>query len=451
MEMKEKAVLEFHLGAFGKFVPLLVAVAFIAWAAVSESNVNGYVVAFFMAIIVGVAFAKDEQAYGKAVVAGLTKPMFAVVAMAVILAAISGKLISSSGVVQTIAIGVVSIGFAGKLFAVATFLITCLLSFSTGTSVGTYFVVIPILYPVGIMAGVDPLYMIGAIVSGAAFGDNLAPISDTTIASAATQDAELGMVVKTRMKYSLTAAAIALVGFGVLTKTVENAEALEAAQAVANPMSLVMLAVPAVIIGLCLMRKHLITALSWGVLTGIVVGLVTGIYTIDQLHAFPGGFAVTGLIIESISGCLGTIAMLVAVFSLLGVMEASGIFEEVGASLAKFATTETKTELTIIGCVGLLSMITGVISVAIVAMGGLVKDLGEANGVGRYRRANLMDCTGCIFCFLAPWTVHCVIPAMQAANFSPVTPGSIPFVNFYAIAMIGILIVSVVTGFGREK
>lgn len=155
---------------------------------------------FFAALVAGVMFAKDEKAYGEALVYGLSKPMFGVIVMAVILAAVSGKLLSASGVVQTIAVYVVAAGFTGKLFVAAAFLITCLLAFATGTSVGTYFVVIPILFPVGVMAGAAPEFMIGAIVSGAAFGDNLGPVSDTTIASSATQNADLGTVVKTRMR-----------------------------------------------------------------------------------------------------------------------------------------------------------------------------------------------------------------------------------------------------------
>ena len=132
--MNETTKLEFRFGMLGKVLPLLVAIAFIIWAAVSQSNVNGYVVAFFMAIIFGVVVAKNEKAYGQAIMAGLTKPMFPVIAMAVILAAISGKLISNSGMVQTIAGMAIEAGFTGKLFASATFLITCLLAFSTGTS-----------------------------------------------------------------------------------------------------------------------------------------------------------------------------------------------------------------------------------------------------------------------------------------------------------------------------
>lgn len=452
MEQKTKKI-EFRLGKAGKLLPLLVAAAMIGWAAFSQSNVNGYVLAFFAALVTGVVLAKDERAYGEALVYGLGKPMFAVIVLAVILAAISGKLISASGAVQTIAAYVVAAGFTGKLFVAATFLITCLLAFATGTSVGTYFVVIPILFPVGVMAGAAPEFMIGAIVSGAAFGDNLGPISDTTIASSATQHADLGTVVKTRTRYSLPAAAGALVLFLLFSKTTQGGGAIEAAGGEANPVSLVMLVIPLVIIVLCMMQKHLITALSWGILAGIAAGLVFGIYTVDQLNAFPGGFSVSGAVIDAISGTAGTVAMLIAVFSLLGVLERGGLFEDVRGLLEHFAKKERSTEATIVLSVGILSMITGVISVAIVALGDLVNEIGEKAGVNRYRRANLLDCTGCVFCFLAPWTVHCVIPAQLSAQFgeaAAVAPAAVPFVNFYSICMLVMLLAAVVTGYGRK-
>lgn len=452
MEQKKKRI-EFRFGKFGKLAPLIVAAAMILWAAFSQSNVNGYVLAFFAALVAGVLFAKDEKAYGEALVYGLSRPMFGVIVMAVILAAISGKLISASGVVQTIAVYVVAAGFTGKLFVAASFLITCLLAFATGTSVGTYFVVIPILFPVGVMAGAAPEFMIGAIVSGAAFGDNLGPISDTTIASSATQHADLGTVVKTRMRYSLPAAAGALVLFLLFSKTTDDGAITSSAAGTAKPISLVMLVVPAVIIVLCMMRMHLITALSWGILAGCAVGLLFGIYTVEGLISFPGGFSVSGAIIEAISGTAGTVVMLIAVFALLGVVERSGVFEDVGVFLERFARSERSTETAIVLAAGILSMVTGVISVAIVALGDLVNEIGEKAGVDKYRRANLLDCTGCVFCFLAPWTVHCVIPAQQSAQFGEgfaVAPASIPFVNFYSICMMVMLAVAVITGYGRK-
>ena len=63
----------------------------------------------------------------------------------------------------------------------------------------------------------DPAFLAGAIVSGAIFGDNLAPISDTTIISAGTQEytkkkghAEVGGAVASRFKYSFVAGILLL-------------------------------------------------------------------------------------------------------------------------------------------------------------------------------------------------------------------------------------------------
>lgn len=95
----------------------------------------------------------------------------------------------------------------------------------------------------------------------------------------------------------------------------------------------------------------------------------------------------------------------------------------------------------------------GKLAPLIVALGDLVCEIGEKAGVNRYRRANLLDCAGCVFCFLAPWTVHCVIPAQQAAQFGEgfaVAPASVPFVNYYSICMLVMLAASVICGYGRK-
>lgn len=445
--------LEFRLGGVGRIIPICAAAVIILYAAFHQSNVNGYVAAFFAAITVGVLFAKDGKAYGEAIVYGLSRPMFGVIVLAVILAAVSGKLIAGSGLIQTLAYYVINAGFSGKMFVAAVFIITCILAFSTGTSVGSYFVVIPILFPVGVLAGISPEYLIGAIVSGAAFGDNLGPISDTTIASSGTQKAELGGVVKSRTRYSIPAAIGALILFLIFTKTGNSIDSLSVNMELTPKLtSLFMLIIPVVIIVLCLMRKHLITALSYGILSGIVVGLLTGIYSLGDIITFSGGFTVTGLVLDGILGTAGTVMMLIAAFALLGVMECSGLFEDVGRILLKHTGSARKAEGAIVLSVGILSMITGVISVAIVALGDIVREVGSKAGLDPYRRANLLDCTGCVFCFLAPWTVHCVIPAQLTVQFGEefsVAPQAIPFVNFYSICMLLILIISIITGYGR--
>lgn len=93
------------------------------------------------------------------------------------------------------------------------------------------------------------------------------------------------------------------------------------------------------------------------------------------------------------------------------------------------------------------------ISVAIVALGDLVNEIGEMVGGNRYCRANLPDCTGCVFCFLASWTVHCMIPAQQSAQFGEgfaEVPASILLVNFYSLCMLVMLVLAVITGYERK-
>ena len=55
--------LAFYGGTFGRLIPLLTALLFILLAAISESDVSGYSVAFFAAVAAGCLFAKDRSAY----------------------------------------------------------------------------------------------------------------------------------------------------------------------------------------------------------------------------------------------------------------------------------------------------------------------------------------------------------------------------------------------------
>ena len=110
----------------------------------------------------------------------------------------------------------------GSIFTAFTFLAACLITTATGSSIGTLTTVFPILYPAGILLGSHPAILAGAILSGAIFGDNLAPISDVTIASTTNQRfrtkegyADIAGTVGYRLKYALIAGGIALVLFAV--------------------------------------------------------------------------------------------------------------------------------------------------------------------------------------------------------------------------------------------
>ncbi len=447
----ENKTLEFRFGKAGKYIPLIIAVIFIVIAGTHQSNVNGYCLAFFAAIVIGAPFARNMSAYGEAALRGLTRPIFGIISVAVILAAVNGKLVSGSGLINTLASLVIRSHLGGGIFAAISFLICCLLSMSTGTSVGTNVVSFPVLFPIGVLAGVNPGVMAGALVSGALFGDNLAPISDTTIASANTQGADMGGVVRTRVWYSIPAAVLSFIAILIFGGSGQSAA--DASSLAFNARSLLMILVPVIVIVCCLLKQNLIVSLSIGTLAGIVLGCVSGLYKLSDIFSYPGGWKVGGMFIDAITGTAGTVFMLFGAFMMLGIMQESGVIEEISAFLTNLAKGPKSTEAITGLSIGIMGWITGVVAVGMVALGDVIAQLGEKYGVNKYRRANLMDCAGLSLAALAPWTVHTVLPASLANGSAEVaiTPMTIATHNFYCIILLIIMAIAIITGFGSKN
>ena len=106
-------------------------------------------------------------------------------------------------------------GFVSLLPAII-FLIAVFLSFSTGTSWGTFGILIPIV--VSIFAGVDNTMMIismSACMAGSVCGDHCSPISDTTIMSSAGAQCNHLNHVSTQLPYALTCAVVSCICYFV--------------------------------------------------------------------------------------------------------------------------------------------------------------------------------------------------------------------------------------------
>jgi tetracycline resistance efflux pump len=93
------------------------------------------------------------------------------------------------------------------------FLAGAVISFSTGTSWGTFAILIPIGVPLIQALGLPPSLVIAAILGGGIFGDHCSPISDTTAVSAIASGCDLLEHVKTQMPYALFGGAITLVAY----------------------------------------------------------------------------------------------------------------------------------------------------------------------------------------------------------------------------------------------
>ena len=103
--------------------------------------------------------------------------------------AFSGAVSAAGGVDSTVNLGLSLL--PPQIAVIGLFVIGCFISISMGTSMGTIAALAPIAAGISEKTDFSMAICIGAVVSGAMFGDNLSMISDTTIAAVKTQGCEM--------------------------------------------------------------------------------------------------------------------------------------------------------------------------------------------------------------------------------------------------------------------
>ncbi len=88
--------------------------------------------------------------------------------------------------------------------------VSCFIAFSTGTSWGTFAIMVPIAVPMIGIIGLHPGLMLAAVLGGGVFGDHCSPISDTTIISSMAAATDHIDHVRTQLPYALVAGSAAL-------------------------------------------------------------------------------------------------------------------------------------------------------------------------------------------------------------------------------------------------
>ncbi len=99
------------------------------------------------------------------------------------------------------------------LLASVIFLLSSLMAFATGTSWGTFSIMVPVAIPMAVGMDANVALCIGAVISGGVFGDHCSPISDTTIISSMAAECEVIEHVRTQLPYALISGCIAFVLF----------------------------------------------------------------------------------------------------------------------------------------------------------------------------------------------------------------------------------------------
>lgn len=436
-------------------------VLYIVWLGAASST--SFWAAGILSIFVGGVLAKNHTAFSEAVIDGLSREMVGVMVAAWLLAGILGAVLTAADTPGALIYVASLFGdvITGRVFVIVTFILSSIIATAIGSGAGTVIAAGPVFFPAGVLLGAHPVLMGGAILSGAAFGDDYAPISDTTIVAAYTQETDISGCIRSRLKYILIAAALAIVLFliapvpgvgetaqGSITQVYEQFN---------RPDALPMLIPAFVVIGLALYGMHLVTILVFGNIIAIVFavgfGLVepSGIVSYeDVIGGNPGGAVISG-----IEGLIGVIIFAMLVMAIYGVLERSGTIEDITALALKPVRGIRSAEVSIVGITLIVNLITALNSVTLLAVGEIVNNIGKDAGVNEYRRANLLDMAGNSLFYTLPWMLA---PLLMVSVISGVTeqyPVTVPSVaqvglyTFHSWMLLLVVIGAIVTGFGR--
>ncbi|MBP7779204.1 MAG: hypothetical protein KA371_18960 [Acidobacteria bacterium] len=404
------APLPFYGGTAAELAPLAVFLAGVGWLAFQGApDERGFWPVLVAALAVGLMLARDRGRYADTLVAGMARPVVLLMVIAWLLAGVLSSVLTASGFVQALSWSARALDLAGGWYAGAAFLTCAVVSTSTGTSFGTIIICAPLLYPAGAGVGAHPAVLLGAILGGATFGDSISPISDTTIASAGTQGADIGGTVRARLKYVLPAGLAAVVAAVLFGSGQVVGPAMDAVEGGAR--GLPMLAVPALVLGLLLARRHLVEALLFGVVAAVGLALTVGLLGIDQvLSVAPGSLTATSVVIDGLERGVGVSVFTLLLVGLVAALEASGVVARAAAW----------------------------------------------SGDGGSRRANLLDLTACTWPFLLPFFLPTILAASAsasgaAAGLPRIAPLEAGLHNAYSWALVLMLAVAVGAGYGRNE
>jgi len=453
--------LEFYVGKIGGIIPLFLMISLmLLLTAYGMGGPKGAWAPGFLAILVGLILVKNKGEYCKSILDGIANKTGVVVITAWMFAAVLGALMKAGGLVDGILWLGLSTGIQGSAFLVVVFFSTAVFASGTGSSNGANLALAPILFPAAVMLGADPIWVALALLSGAVLGDNVAPISDVTIVGCATQGADLGQTVKQRAPIAILAGAITLAvlimfgGSGEVAQSANtpNLDSLE-------PSNLFMLLSIVAVVGTALAGRHLIEALSYGIITAVIVGLALGRFAISDLFHIPGARGESSGIFESaIGGVTGAVMFVLLLLGIIRIFMDSGLMDSILRFIMKnLGESKIKSELIIFFATAASSLLVSANAPSQLLVGPtIVRPIGEKQGISAERRSNLMSAAVCSIFYMMPWCLAVMVwySAIETAAINSniaVPSAAISFMAPYPWALFLVTMFSIVTGWKRTS
>ena len=312
------------------------------------------------------------------------------------------------------------------------FVISAIISTAMGTSVGTITVLMPIAVVVG-NTGLNLPFVVGTVVGGAMFGDNLSFISDTTIAATKTQGVAMKAKFYENIKVALPMAIVTVVVLGLISTRMPSA-------AVGDYSFNAWLALPYfVVLVLAMSGMNVLLVLVIGIVLMVLSGMMAGTLTYSTMLTSMG----TGA-----NGMFETTIVAVLVAALGALMRAHGGF----AAILEFVHRRFHGVRGGMTGIALLTVLLDVAcannTVAIVMAGPIAKELSGEYGVEPKQTASLLDTCSCIAQGIIPYGAQLLV----AAGLSGVSSVAIiPYLFYQFLLGAGVVVYIASKGFKRTS
>lgn len=313
------------------------------------------------------------------------------------------------------------------------FLVAGFVALAMGTSMGTIAAVAPIALGVAGAAGIDPALALGAVLSGATFGDNLSVISDTAIAASRLQGASVRDKFRANFWLALPAALACL----VLLAALGNGAAAPSVPAVSPWLALPYV----VVLGLALIGVDVLIVLSVGLLLaggfGVLLtdGYAPGAFSADIYRGFEGMFEI--LLLSLLIGGLAALARAQGGLAWL----AQRI-----AALARGAAGRRNGELSLAAVSTLTDVFTANNTVALLISGSTAREIAQRHGVSPARSASLLDVFACVTQSVLPYGAQILLAASIAKTSPLALVGQVHYGWLLALVALG----SIAVGWPRR-
>ncbi len=303
-----------------------------------------------------------------------------------------------------------------NLLVAGLFIIACFISVSMGTSVGTITALTPIGIGIAQKTGMPVALIIGAIIGGGMFGDNLSMISDTTIAAVRTQGCELKDKFKTNFLIVLPAAILTIIILTVIASGYQTTLEGDYVYSIVKVLPYL-----AVLIG-ALAGVNVFALLGGGALFAGIIGMMNGSFD------FFGFMQAAG---EGMMGMEDLAMLSIVIGGTLALIKHNGGIDFLLNSIKSRIKTKKGAEFGIAALVSVVDLCTANNTIAIVVAGPLAKDIAEEFNIAPKRTASLLDIFSSCWQGMIPYGAQ----ILSAAGLAAVSPMELlPFI-FYPMLM----------------